>query len=326
MRATRLIPFVLVIMLVGVALGGCARQSSSSYPTSNVAQSIPAAAPVAPMPPSTARDAAGKAAGAPVSGGAAAPAPESSDAIPTAADSRLIVRNGDLSIVVSDAEQARGRIQRIVEGAGGYVTNANLYRENEVLRGTVTVRVPADKFDGVLADIKGVGSRSENERISSSDVTEEYTDLNARLRNLEATERELLALLTTTREKSGRADDVLAVYRELTAIRADIERIKGRIAYLDKSTAMATLAVTLLPSPVSRPIVDDAWAPLQTARDAFRAMLLMLQGLVNAGIWVAIMGVPVLVMVGVPLAVLVWVIRRWRRRPTTPAPPPAVAP
>ncbi|MFN8485857.1 MAG: DUF4349 domain-containing protein [Anaerolineae bacterium] len=317
MRATRLIPFVSVILLFGVTLAGCAARPSSSYPASSVAQSAPVAAPAAPMPPSAMRDAAGKAA----NGGAASPAAESGDAIPAAADSRLIVRNGELGIVVGDAEAARGRIQRIAEGAGGFVTNANLYRENDVVRGTITLRVPADKFDGALADIKGVGSRTENERISSSDVTEEYTDLNARLRNLEATERELLALLTTTRERSGRADDVLAVYRELTTIRADIERIKGRIAYLDKSTAMATLVVTLLPSPTSRPIVDDAWAPLQTARDAFRAMLLMLQGLVNAAIWVAILGAPVLLLVGVPLAVLLWAIRRWRRRPTSPAAP-----
>ncbi|MFN8475792.1 MAG: DUF4349 domain-containing protein [Anaerolineae bacterium] len=317
MRATRLLPLVVVILALGAVLGGCARQASNTAEL-GVSQSAPA---VAPMPPSTMRDAAGKAAGAAPSAPAAAPAPESGDAIPSAADTRLIVRNGDLGIVVSDAEQARGRIQRIAEGAGGYVTNANLYRENDVLRGTVTIRVPADKFDGVLADIKGVGSRSENEHISSSDVTEEYTDLNARLRNLEATEKELLALLTTTREKSGRADDVLAVYRELTSIRADIERIKGRINFLDKSTAMATLAVTLLPSPISRPIVDEAWAPLQTVRDAFRAMLLMLQGLANAAIWVAIMGVPVLLIVGLPLAALVWLIRRWRRRPTAPTPP-----
>ncbi len=318
MRATRWIPLVVVILLLALALSACSQ--SSSYPASTAVQSAPAAA---PMPPSAARDAAGKAAGAaPASPAGGAPASGGGESIPAAADNRLIVRNGEVGIVVGDAEQASGRIQRIAEGAGGYVTNTNLSRRNDVMQGTITVRVPADKFDGVLADIKGVGSRSENERVTSTDVTEEYTDLNARLRNLEATEKELLALLTTTREKSGRADDVLAVYRELTSIRGDIERIKGRINFLDKSTAMATLAVTLLPSPISRPIVDEAWAPLQTVRDAFRAMLIMLQGLVNAAIWVAILGIPVLLIVGVPLAVLVWVIRRWRRRrPTAPAPP-----
>lgn len=311
MRTIRWLSLITIIVLVGLTLGACARQSGNS-PAQTTSQSAPAAAPVAPMP--AARDAAGKAGG----GGSASGGGE---AIPAAADNRLIVRNGELGIVVGDAEQASGRIQRIAEGAGGYVTNTNLYRASDVLQGTITVRVPAEKFDPVMADIKSVGSRSENERVTSTDVTEEYTDLNARLRNLEATEKELLALLTTTREKSGKADDVLAVYRELTSIRENIERIKGRINFLDKSTAMATLVVTLLPSPTSRPIVDDAWAPLQTARDAFRAMLLMLQGLVNAAIWVAILGAPVLLLVGVPLAVLVWAIRRWRRRPTSPAAP-----
>ena len=317
MRTIRWLSLITIIVLVGLTLGACARQSGNS-PAQTTSQSAPAAAPVAPMP--AARDAAGKAGG----GGSASGGGE---AIPAAADNRLIVRNGELGIVVGDAEQASGRIQRIAEGAGGYVTNTNLYRASDVLQGTITVRVPAEKFDPVMADIKSVGSRSENERVTSTDVTEEYTDLNARLRNLEATEKELLALLTTTREKSGKADDVLAVYRELTSIRENIERIKGRINYLDKSTALATLVVTLLPSPTSRPIVDEAWAPLQTVRDAFRAMLIMLQGLANAAIWVAILGIPVLLIVGVPLAVLVWVIRRWRRRrPTTPAPPASVTP
>ncbi len=325
MRAIRWLSFVTVILLVSMTLGACARQSSS-YPAPSVAQSAPAAAPAAPVPPAPMRDAAGKSANAPSSTAGGAAASGAAETIPAAADNRLIVRNGDLGIVVADAEQASGRIQRIAEGAGGYVTNTNLYRANDVLQGTITVRVPAEKFDGVLADIKGVGSRSENEHVTSTDVTEEYTDLNARLRNLEATEKELLALLTTTREKSGKAEDVLAVYRELTSIRENIERIKGRINFLDKSTAMATLVVTLLPSPISRPIVDEAWAPLQTVRDAFRAMLIMLQGLANAAIWVTILGIPVLLIVGVPLAVLVWVIRRWRRRPTTPAPPAAATP
>ena len=174
------------------------------------------------------------------------------------------------------------------------------------------LRVPAERWDEVLAQVKALG-REDSSRYGTNDVTEEYTDLGARLRNLEATEKELLQLLTTTRDRGGKAEDIVAIYRELTTIRSQIEQLKARMQFLEKSVSLATLTVNLTPNPISRPLTDPSWAPAQTLRDAQRALVRTMQGLGDAAIWSVIWGLPVFLVLGIPLLILVWLVRRWRR-------------
>lgn len=310
MRRPRVMVVVLITVLALVSLAACsgARESaptSTSAPAQSPAMGRPsmaeapkAAAPAAP--PAPAGGAADSAANAASGEGAAG------------AETRMIVQTGEMGIVVPDAEQTRGKLQALVEGLGGYVANANLFREGDLLRGTITVRVPAEKFNTLLDQVAALGERVERRQVNSNDVTEQYTDLGARLRNLEATERELLALMTTVRERSNKAEDVLAVYRELSRVRGEIEQIKGRMNVLEKSTALATLTVSLIPSPAARPLVSDAWAPWQTVREASRALVRSLQGVGNALIWTLVWGLPMGLLIGLPLW-LVWRLVRRRR-------------
>lgn len=311
MRATRRVLLLGVLGLVLLSLGACAavsRATSPPMPAGTAApevaaravspRSAPAMPAQAPAPPAGAMDAATGA------GVAEKPAAQASD-------ERRILRTGEMAVAVTSVEDAAREVQALADRLGGYVANANLFREAERLRGTVSLRVPADRFGEAMSAVEGLG-RVENRRLSSNDVTEEYTDLNARLRNLEATERELLALLTSVREKSGRAEDVLAVHRELSTIRAQIEQLKGRINYLDKSSALATLNVTLLPLPAGKPLVDNGWSPLDTVREASRALVRLLQGVGAAAIWAIIVGLPLALAVAIPL----WLVYRGvRRRP-----------
>jgi hypothetical protein len=144
-------------------------------------------------------------------------------------------------------------------------------------------------------------------------VTEEYTDLDARLRNLEATETELLELLTEVRERTSKAEDVLAVHRELTSIRSQIEQLKGRMQYLEKMTAMATINVELIPDVLAKPIVVAGWRPTGTAANALRTLVKTLQFIVDAAIWIIIYVLPTLVVIAIPFFILWLVWRRWRR-------------
>jgi len=230
---------------------------------------------------------------------------------------RMIIRTADLSLVVTDAEPAMKSITDMVIGMGGYVADSSAWREGEQLRARMTVRVPAGDLDGALAAIKALAVRVQRENIGGQDVTEEYTDLNAQLVNLEATENELRELLAEVRQRTQKAEDILQVHRELTNIRGEIERVKGRMQYLSTLTAMATLNIELIPDVLAKPVVEPGWRPLETLKNASRALVNALKGLANALIWLVIYVLPLLILIAIPIVVIIllvrWLVRRARR-------------
>lgn len=230
---------------------------------------------------------------------------------------RMIIRTADLSVVVTDAAQAQQSIVDTVQALGGYVADSSAWREGEQLRARLTVRVPAEKLDALLAAIKASAVRVQQENVTGQDVTEEFTDLNAQLTNLEATEVELRELLAEVRQKTQKAEDVLAVYRELTSIRGEIERVKGRMQYLSTMTAMATANVDLIPDVLAKPVVEPGWRPLETLKNASRTLVNTLKGLVDAVIWFVVAVLPVLLLIAIPIALIVllarWLMRRRRK-------------
>jgi hypothetical protein len=233
------------------------------------------------------------------------------DVATTPSDDRMIVRTADMALVVKDAEGSVAQIKSIVSELDGYVVDLRLWRDQEQLRGTITVRVPAESLDEALVRFKDLAVKVERESGGSQDVTEEYTDLGAQLRNLEATEQELRELLATVRERTGKAEDILAVYRELTQIRGQIEQLKGRMQYLERTAAMSAVTVELIPDVLARPITVAGWRPSETISRALRALLQTLRLLLDAAIWIVLYVVPVVVVVLIPFAAL-WFL--WQRR------------
>jgi hypothetical protein len=233
------------------------------------------------------------------------------EAVTTPSEERMIVRTADLSLVVKDTEGYVAQVKDIVGGLGGYVVTVNLWRDQEQLRGSITVRVPAESLDDALVKFKGLAVKVERESGSSQDVTEEYSDLGAQLRNLEATEQELRELLATVRERTGKAEDILAVYRELTQIRGQIEQLKGRMQYLERTAAMSAVTIELIPDVLAAPITVGGWRPSETISRALRSLLQTLRLLVDAAIWIVLYVLPVAVVVLIPFAAL-WFL--WQRR------------
>jgi DNA repair ATPase RecN len=217
---------------------------------------------------------------------------------------------------VEDTQAAVARLRSLALTFGGYVAEANLWQVKEdLMRGMVTLRVDASRFDEAIERIKEMALEVQRENVSSQDVTEEYVDLEARLRNLEATEQELLALLAEVRQRTRNADEVLQVYRELTRIREEIERIKGRMQYLDNRVQLATISVELIPQE-EKPIVQPGWHPGQTLRDALSALARASQALVSAAIWLGVFVLPMVLVLAVPVGLIVAGVRRWwRSRP-----------
>ena len=226
---------------------------------------------------------------------------------------RMIVRTADVRIIVADTSKTVDAVTKSVESAGGYVSGSNVWREGELLRAKLTLRIPADKLTATLAAIRAQAKRVESETVTSEDVSQEFVDLQSQLRNLEATETELLELLKVARINSKKASDVLEVHEQLTIIRGQIEQTRGRMRYLSQVTSMSAIALDVVPDAIAKPVVEKGWRPVVVARDASRALVRLLQNLGTLAIWIVIYVVPILGM----LALLIYAFVRMARRSRT---------
>jgi hypothetical protein len=306
-------------LFLSLACGSQKQSRTESAPHASVAAPAAAAASaasggVAKSQAAAAPAAAGASQGA--SGGSAVP--DASAGV--AADlNRKIIRNADLGLVVNDVDGTYSSISSIATGLGGYISGSSLAQTGEKLRGTVTLRVPAETFDQAMSQIKKLGVKVQRENVSSQDVTEEYADLQARVTNLEATAEQLRQLLATIRERTNRAEDILAVYRELTTINGQIEQAKGRMQYLTKLSDLATLSVELIPADkAAAPVVHKGWTPTGTLRDAVDVLGNLGRATLAALIWAAVVAVPVVLVAGVLSLLGLMARRRWVAARRTP--------
>lgn len=235
---------------------------------------------------------------------------------PSAASAeRMIVYNAQVTLEVQDADKASADIAAIASQNKGYVAGTNLSRDGRgQMRGTVTIRIPAESLDAAQKQIEAVGLKVLSRNKNSNDVTDQYTDLNARLTNLTATEADLRKLMDTTTERATKADDILAIYRELTNVRTQIEQIKGQMNLLEKTSTLATLTIALEPHQEVQVLEPDTWLPNKTAAQALKALVQALQGLADLTIWVLLFLVPVVIVLLIPIVVIALIARALLRR------------
>lgn len=240
---------------------------------------------------------------------------------------RKVIANARMELVVDNAEQSAEELSALAAELGGYVSQANLYRDTyggrNLMRGTLTLRVPAEELDTALSRLEAMSLEVRSKSVDREDVTDEYSDIEAQLRNLEATENELRELLAEVRARpNASSEDILAVHRDLTEIRGEIERLQGRQNMLDNLIALSTIDVTLIPDAANRPVVEESWRPGTVLRDAMRALVSALQFFGDLAIWVVVFVLPILLLVLIPLVVLIVLIRtlvKRRRRKQTDA-------
>jgi hypothetical protein len=156
---------------------------------------------------------------------------------------QLIAYHVSLTVEVEEFGAAKQRVEQVVAEAGGYLAQARSEETpDQPQRADLTLRVPVEQLSVVLEELRGLG-RVKNEQISSEEVTEQVVDLEARLRNAQATEQRLIDVLN---ERTGKVRDILEVEREIGRTRQQIERMDAQRQNLLRRAEMATLQVTLL--------------------------------------------------------------------------------
>ena len=223
----------------------------------------------------------------------------------TSAEERMIVRHGDMSLIVKDVIDARDEIARLADRMEGYVVSSWIAGEDEGMRGSISIRVPDDKFEPALVELRNLAVRVESESTSSRDVTEEYIDLEARLKNAEATESQYLALL----DKAEEVEDILRIYDSLSRVRREIEQIKGRMQYLERTSSMSLIVVQLRPAVSGEPLVSPEWSALETLKSAIRGIVGFGQWLVTVAIWILLL----LPIWGTIVGIIYWRARRRKK-------------
>ena len=215
---------------------------------------------------------------------------------------RMVIKNASLSIVVEEPAVTMELISSLAQNLGGYVVSSNLYRVQmdsglEIPQASITVRVPAETLDQALDEIKSGAGQVLSENVSGQDVTQEYTDLGSRLKNLERAEEQLVEIL----EASYETDDVLSVYNRLVDIREQIEVIKGQMQYYEQSAALSSISVNIQANEAVQPLKIGNWQPVGVAKKAIQALINTLKVIANALIWIGLYILPVVLVLFFPV-------------------------
>ena len=215
---------------------------------------------------------------------------------------RMVIKNASLSIIVEKPGESIDAISKLAADLGGFVVSSNLYRIQtdgglEVPQANITIRVPAEKLDQALAAIKSGAGEILNENVSGQDITQEYTDLESRLKNLQRAENQLTEIM----EQAYQTEDVLSVYNRLVEVQEQIELIKGQMKYYEQSAALSAISVNIQANEAVQPLKIGNWQPVGVAKRAIQALINTLEVLANMIIWIVLYILPVVLILFFPV-------------------------
>ena len=306
-RRHRLLLAAALVSLV-LALAACATSGASPAALSQNGNGAAAGATAAPEP-GTGRDLVGAPGGNNSDGGQPLAAPVE----------RQIIKTGEITIEVSNVANALGRVRAMALELGGYVGGSQAGTLEDAA--TLTLRIPAARFDDALADLHGLDAKVIAEATRESDVSSQIVDLEARIENLEASETSYRALL----ERAQKVEDILAVQSRLDQVRGEIEQLKAQHKDLSGQADLATLTVTLTPAAAPVQKQAETWDLGAQLSEALATLVGIGQGVASALIIFVIVWLPVLLVLGiVALVLLRGVLEARRRLPiAVPQEPPA---
>jgi hypothetical protein len=297
----------LVILVFAACAGGAAQLAPAGAPADGegLGGAPPPAASGAPEEASNGNDNGGNAIGA--------------------RDDAKIIRTGTIDLEVKDVPAAIRIARDAIVGLGGYVGASNTNNFDDQPQAQITYRIPTDQWEAaldVLRNLNGQTTKVVTEQTEAIDVTGQVIDIEARIRNLRASETALQRIAAD----AVRVSDVLEVEARLTEVRGQIEQLTAQLEGLNDRAAYATLTASFATPVIAVQAASKDWEPSATVDEAAASLISILQTLASAGIWFLIVWVPVLLVLGVLVGIGVWIARRLglgrRRDQGLPPPPP----
>jgi len=306
--SARRTPFFVLILIavasVGVACGSAASAPAAAAPaaaggTGSDRQAAPAGAPVA-----VAGDTSSNGTGSAITDGA------------------RIVRTGSLQLDVKDVKTSLNSARDTIVGMGGYIGASQQSSDGTSIVATVTYRIPETRWEEALTALRQLGDEV-GENTDAAEVTNQIVDLAARIRNLQASETALVRHAA----EAAKIADLLEIETRLTDVRGQIEQLTAQQKNLENQAAYGTLAVTFGTEVAAVQKAAEQWDPKTEVDRAGASLIGFLQNLTTAGIWFAIVWLPMLIALAIVVGIGVVIARRlgFLRRETPPLPPTPVA-
>ena len=318
----------LLALLLAFVLAGCGGSVGSSSPAA-----APTAAPAsdmggdaaqmdAPIPAAAAPTVlpAAEPSAAPAAGGGS-PGQPVAPGVPANDPSRKIIKDATLVLEVAKVDLSLSRVNAIAAQAGGYILETRTdYLQELQKQAFVKLAVPVDQFEATLQRLREGVNRIISEQASGVDATQEFVDVQSQLANLEATQARIRQFL----DQAKTTEEALQVNAQLTEIEGQIGMLKGRMQFLSQRAAYSTITVQLLEPPPPTPTFTPTptltpvplWNPSRTAEQASGTLMTIVQAIGTVLIWCAIVVLPL----GLPVALLLGLLRLRRRRPPPAAP------
>jgi uncharacterized protein DUF4349 len=284
MRTIRSTSALIGIAVLASVLAACGGGASAPI-LSTVGNAVPAAS-------------AGAAAGEGTGQAAASAAPRPAGGVGAAVDDAKIIRTGTIDLEVRDVPVALRTARDGIRALGGYVGASNTSNSDEGHPiATITYRIPADRWEDALDLLRGLNGQTTkvvSEQTEAVEVTGQVIDIQARIQNLRASETALQAIART----AVKVSDVLEVQSQLTSVRGEIEVLAGQLKDLTDRAAYATLTANFGVPVVAVELAKKGWDPARSVDEASASLIDVVQAVATAGIWFAIVWLPVLLTLG----------------------------
>jgi hypothetical protein len=219
---------------------------------------------------------------------------------------RMVVQNSFMSLLVNNVSESIQQIQRHVEQVGGYMVHTDISNPSDAASGSITVRIPQEKLPTALAQFRTLAVKVVSENLQGTDVTDEYEDVDEKLRILERNKARLEEIM----DRAVEISDITNIQQQLFNIQAQIDSLKGRQNYLEKTAAMSSVTVYLSTDELALPYAPETpWRPALVYKYAIRSLLTNFQEFGSFLIWVGVYSV-----VWIPALIILILLSRWMKK------------
>lgn len=225
---------------------------------------------------------------------------------------RKVIYTGQLHLLVKNFEKTRMELEEKSKKYGGYIVESNVFRnEDKQVSGMVVLRIPEHHFQTFLNEAERTATKVTERSVSGQDVTEEYVDLESRLKSKRAVEERLNEFM----KKAEKTEDLLKISSDLSKVQEDIEALVGRMEYLKNQTALSTITITIDETKVVIPDLDQS--DLNTWQKTKKQLMESLNFLITSFSWIFVFiigNLPIIVII-VLIVVPVWIWIRKKLKP-----------
>lgn len=224
----------------------------------------------------------------------------------SASPDRLVVTETSLSLVVDDVRETAEAIVEKAESEGGFMVSRSLSQPEEAPYGYLSIRVPSDRAEEVLGYFRDLAVKVVSEQVLARDVTDQYEDIGKKLATLEQTKSRLEEIMA----QAQKIEDILTAQEKVINLQNQIDSLKGRQEYLEKTAKLSLITVHLSTDELSLPYQpSETFRPQVIFKQAVRSVILTLRGLVEGLIWLGVYGV-----IWLPILILIFVFKRLHKK------------